>query len=118
MLEATPRPSSQNTRKQRNDRLVRRLTTTATTFAVGLAGVFAGFSASAVSPHRAAGPPEQLGPAGAVGPAADAALAKAIADYASAAAPRHVATPSRPVAVTASGPVAARHPAVAVSGGS
>lgn len=124
MVEATPRPSGQKTRKQHNDRLVRRLTTTATTFAVGLTGVFAGFSASAVSPNRTARPTEQFGPAGAVGPAADAALAKAIADYASAAAPRYAApshpavAPSRPWAVAAPGPMPARRPAVAVSGGS
>lgn len=117
MIEATPRLTGQNTRKQRNDRLVRRLTTTATTFAVGLTGVFAGFAAGVVSP-RSTPQPEQLGPAGQLGPAADAALARAISDYAAAAAPRHAASPSRPATVSAPGPVAARHPAVAVSGGS
>lgn len=118
MVEATPRVTGQNSRKQRNDRLVRRLTTTATTFAVGLTGVFAGFAAGVVSP-RSTAQPEQLGPATQLGPAADAALARAISDYAAAAAPRHVAaSPSRPAPVSAPGPVAARHPAVAVSGGS
>jgi hypothetical protein len=112
MVEATPRATNQNARKQRNDRLVRRLTTTATTITLGLSGVFVSFSANSVSPHHTATPPDQLGPA------ADAALAKAIADYASAAAPRHAATPSRPVVASAPRPVAARHPAVAVSGGS
>jgi hypothetical protein len=112
MGEATPRSTSQSARKQRNDRLVRRLTATATTFAFGLTGVFAAWSASAVSGHRDATPPDQ------VGPAADAALAKAIADYASAAAPRLVVAPSRPVVATAPRPVVAPHPAVAVSGGS
>jgi hypothetical protein len=127
MVEATPRATTQNARKQRNDRLVRRLTTTATTCAVGLTGIFAGFSASTVSSHSTATPPEQLGPAAELGPASDAALAKAIADYASAAAPRlaaapsrHVvpAAPNRHVAVPTPRPLAPRHPAVAVSGGS
>jgi hypothetical protein len=112
MVEATPRVTSQNARKQRNDRLVRRLTTTATTFAIGLAGVFAGFSASALPPHRTATQIDKPGPD------ADAALAKAIADYAAAAAPRHSVAPSRPGAVTAPRPAAPRRPAVAVSGGS
>lgn len=112
MIEATPRATSPNARKQRNDRLVRRLTATATTFAFGLTGVFAAFSANPVSGHRAATSHDQLGPA------ADAALAKAIADYASAAAPRQVAAPSRSVVATVPRPVAARPPAVAVSGGS
>jgi hypothetical protein len=118
MGELRPRATSQNARKQHNDRLVRRLTTTATTFAVGLTGVFAGFSASAVSPHRAATPTAQLGPG------ADAALAKAIADYVSAATPRQAASPahtrprSRPVVVQAPRPAPARPRAVVVSGGS
>jgi hypothetical protein len=112
MIEATPRATNQNARKQRNDRLVRRLTTTATTFAIGLAGVLTSFSASAASPHLTTTAPDQLSPA------ADAALAKAIAHYASAAAPRPAATPSHPAVATAPRPVAVRHPAIAVSGGS
>jgi hypothetical protein len=118
MVEVTSLASSQNARRQRNDRLVRRWTATAATFAFGLTAVLAGLSASAVTPHQPATPPEQLGPAANLGPAADAALAKAIADYAAASAPRHVAAANRPVAVSAPGPVAARHQAVAVSGGS
>ena len=112
MAEVPLPVTNQSSRKQRNDRLVRRLTTTATTFAFGLTGVFAGFSASAVSPQRTVTQPDQLSPA------ADVALAKAIADYASAAAPRHTAASSRPVVVAAPRPVAPRRSPVAVSGGS
>jgi hypothetical protein len=121
MAEQASRATTQNARKERNDRLVRRLTTASTTVAVGLTGVFAGLSVNSASPHHSAIASGQLGPA------ADAALAKAIADYRAAAtppksaAPRHpvVATaPSRPFVAVAPRPVAIRHPAVAVSGGS
>lgn len=121
MPELTAPATSQNSRKQRNDRLVRRLTTASTTFAVGLTGVFAGLSVNSASPQHGAVAADQLGPA------ADAALARAIADYRSAATPRKSAepkrpgvraAPSRPFVALAPRPVVARHPAVAVSGGS
>lgn len=116
MTDAVAQITPQAARKQRNDRLVRRWTTAATTLAIGLAGAFMGLATT--PPPKVSTTVQTEAP----GASAEAVLAAAIADYAAAAAPKQVAritaARSHSQLAPAALPAPSRPRAVAVSGGS